>query len=187
MIFAGNDTTQSSDAGIVDLPLPYHAAPSPQPQTPALHRNTTLSLTLNAFFLAYLGGERCYATVSRDAFAVDGYGYVQEQDGGGVREAWLGMFHQLECLHQMLWAPRGQAEKKRKDSVVDEQDDQGEAQWDRCFDYLRQVVLCGADDTVEVSDGVGGGWESFGDGGVGRQCRGRGRYIHQEGRIAGAG
>ncbi|KAF9729014.1 hypothetical protein PMIN04_005908 [Paraphaeosphaeria minitans] len=264
MTFTGNDTTQSSDSGFLNLSSPYHAAPSPQPQTPILHPNInfssyipsffsrsayhpiphvqshdetsdpphstphkrrarhanrtllaslalliSLSLTINAFLLAYLGGQRRYATIPHDAFAVselgrnytchreqatqfyrvdrfervdvayDHYwrellggsdGYVYTQGRSGVREARFGMFHQLECLYQFRQALRAKEGKaKRKDFVVVGQEEEGEGGWKHCFDYLRQIVLCGADDTVEVSDGVGGGWESFGYGE--RQCR----------------
>ena len=83
------------------------------------------------------------------------------------------MFHQMECLERMRVALRrddeGKGKEKRKDFVVVNGGDRS-AGWGHCLDYLRQSVLCGADDTMEVSEGDAGGWDTFGYGSR-RQCR----------------
>lgn len=100
-------------------------------------------------------------------------GYLYVNSSGVIREARFGMFHQLECLYQLRRTAQGtrDGKQKRKDFVfVGDADGEEELGWRHCFDYLRQTILCGADDTVEMSDGIEGGWGSFGY--VGRRsCR----------------
>ena len=100
-------------------------------------------------------------------------GYVRGVEGKEGVRARFAMFHQMECLEQIRMAlRRGEEEngkEKRKDFVVVGGGD-GLAEWRHCLEYLRQSVLCGADDTMEVSEGNGGGWKTFGYGSR-RQCR----------------
>lgn len=100
-------------------------------------------------------------------------GYVRGVEGKKGVRARFAMFHQMECLEKIRMALRrgeeGKIREKRKDFVI-VGGGNGSAGWGHCLDYLRQSVLCGADDTIEISEGNEGGWETFGYGGR-RQCR----------------
>ncbi|KIX96817.1 uncharacterized protein Z520_07537 [Fonsecaea multimorphosa CBS 102226] len=63
----------------------------------------------------------------------------------------IGMFHQLHCLTGIRKAL--QRAKAGEDIGTDDHDD---PHWPHCFWYLRQSILCAADDTIEMSHG----WDS---------------------------
>lgn len=101
---------------------------------------------------------------------------VDRPDGGDVGRARLAMFHQLECLERMrealvslaLGEGNRKGQERRKDFVIiadGDRDGDGAGEVGRCLDYLRQSMLCGADDTVEVEGDDGFGY------GRGRTCR----------------
>lgn len=87
-----------------------------------------------------------------------------EREDGKVRRAGFGMFHELDCLRRL----RKIVEKGRWEMAEDFQDDYGS--WEQCFDYLRQMALCNADDTAETSEIHDGKW-LIGRFGNERQCK----------------
>ncbi|KAF2637330.1 hypothetical protein P280DRAFT_100201 [Massarina eburnea CBS 473.64] len=117
-------------------------------------------------------------------------GYIHtafNRPDGETRPARLAMFHQLSCLAKIRTAAqnngvphredshsrrysRGSDSGKRKDAVW--LPGQEEPEWTHCFDYLKQVLQCHADDTVEISYLRDGAWKSWGFGSR-RQCRNR--------------
>ncbi|BDD54454.1 hypothetical protein MAP00_000072 [Monascus purpureus] len=67
-------------------------------------------------------------------------------DGQPQRES-ISMFHQLHCLASIRMAL--QESRENKDVGMDWRDN---AHWPHCLDYLRQTILCFADDTLEHRD-----------------------------------
>ncbi|KAK3208720.1 hypothetical protein GRF29_77g1740238 [Pseudopithomyces chartarum] len=135
-----------------------------------------LSLGFNAvWFLGLVSGahETCYATqetrlVMKDQFAnvykkdnkawTDLQGgswgtvYTKEnRDDGVVRMGGVAMFHQLHCLDSFRHAIQQLQDGHQIgfDHSTDTAAHKGH--WPHCFDYLRQILLCQADDTVETS------------------------------------
>ncbi|KAF2203339.1 hypothetical protein GQ43DRAFT_479151 [Delitschia confertaspora ATCC 74209] len=79
---------------------------------------------------------------------------TEKGDWGGERVI-FGMFHQLHCLHAIRTALQHRPHQLEVwESSLDEK------QWLQCFDYLRQVAHCNADDTLESVDGDEGGYNS---------------------------
>lgn len=89
------------------------------------------------------------------------------RDDGRVRIARMGMFHQLSCLAALRSVVQA-LEKGEEFPNVSGKVHQGD--WLHCLDYLRQVIQCNADDTIEISKLVNGKWVNDGFGGQ-RQCR----------------
>jgi hypothetical protein len=98
----------------------------------------------------------------------EGFVYTKlGRSDGKVRRARLAMFHQLSCLSKLRSGI--QAHENNHDNhefdVGSHRED-----WLQCFDYLRQVFECNADDSVEVSDIVQGRWVTNGFGSP-KECR----------------
>lgn len=126
---------------------------------------------------AYERLDSIYDHYWKDTFGgSDGYIYTSlNRPDGQIRKARFGMFHQLQCLYdirQELSRSMNKKHSKRKDLVfIDDHDGlEGPQAWKHCFDYLRQTVMCNADDTVEASENKYGEWKTFGYGSK-RQCR----------------
>ncbi|KAF1955188.1 hypothetical protein CC80DRAFT_549396 [Byssothecium circinans] len=114
-------------------------------------------------------------------------GYIHtslNRPDGRVERARLAMFHQLSCLarirrvvqssypyhrasHDVFAGEEGR-NGKREDAVWMAGMD--EPEWTYCFDYLRQVLQCQADDTIEIIHELEGAWRTWGFGSK-RQCR----------------
>jgi hypothetical protein len=94
---------------------------------------------------------------------------------GKIRKAGLAMFHQLECLAQIRMAVQKLQDKNI--TGVDAEMDGLHGYWAHCFDYLRQIILCNADDSIESSKIVAGKWTSDGFGGV-KECRDH-KWLHE--------
>lgn len=94
-----------------------------------------------------------------------GFVYTKlNREDGKVRKARLAIFHQLNCLARIRNAVqrRYRFERERRKDIVWLEDGlgDGEMNWAHCFDYLRQVVLCNANDSVETSNMMDGKWTS---------------------------
>ncbi|KAI0396792.1 hypothetical protein F5Y17DRAFT_417817 [Xylariaceae sp. FL0594] len=84
-----------------------------------------------------------------------------EEGGGGLRRYGIGMFHQLHCLQMIRGALQqkgqghvhGHEHEKRSENAHGHDhggDDAAAAHVLHCLDYLRQTILCVADDTIEI-------------------------------------
>ncbi|KAF2091591.1 hypothetical protein K490DRAFT_61024 [Saccharata proteae CBS 121410] len=138
----------------------------------------SVSLLINvAYWLRHLSdraaGLKCYPTHASQFVANDTYANVytwanpywealggksagviytsQGQADGKVRPGGMSMFHQLHCLDSFRHAIQQlqHGDKIGYDEKTDVSMHQGH--WPHCFDYLRQTLLCYADDTVEPS------------------------------------
>ncbi|KAF2017773.1 hypothetical protein BU24DRAFT_478936 [Aaosphaeria arxii CBS 175.79] len=85
---------------------------------------------------------------------------------GEVRRAGLAMFHQLDCLAKIRAVVQGLQNGGTDTEDVGEH----HGYWPHCFDYLRRVIECNADDSLEVSRVVGGRWVVEGFGSM-KECR----------------
>lgn len=85
-----------------------------------------------------------------------------------IRRAGLAMFHQLDCLAKLRSVIQALQDGIREKDIVDVGEHHG--YWPHCFDYLRQVILCNADDSVESSEVFEGRWVSSGFGDT-KECR----------------
>ncbi|KAF2277879.1 uncharacterized protein EI97DRAFT_431963 [Westerdykella ornata] len=86
---------------------------------------------------------------------------------GKTRKAGLAMFHQLDCLAKLRSVVQA-LQEGRPHALVDVGEHHG--YWPHCWDYLRQVILCNADDSLEVGEVEDGRWVTKGFGSA-RVCR----------------
>ncbi|KAF2112023.1 hypothetical protein BDV96DRAFT_649388 [Lophiotrema nucula] len=85
---------------------------------------------------------------------------------GKVRRAGFAMFHQLDCLSKL----RSVIQALQNGDKQHEDGGELHGYWPHCFDYLRQTILCNADDSVEVSEVRDGNWVDKGFDSV-KECR----------------
>ncbi|KAF2006570.1 hypothetical protein P154DRAFT_559102 [Amniculicola lignicola CBS 123094] len=106
------------------------------------------------------------------------YTSVNRADGK-VRKAGLGMFHQLHCLARLREVIQALQRGDKKTAVDHAGNDLGEhhGMWPHCFDYLRQVIMCNADDSVETSEVRDGKWVTTGFGSE-KMCR-QHEWLHE--------
>lgn len=94
----------------------------------------------------------------------------ENRDDGQVRVAGIGMFHQLHCLNGFRAAIQQLQEGKQIGYSAFTDVSEHKGHWPHCFDYLRQVLLCYADDSIELSRIDAGKWTLSGYDSP-RQCR----------------
>ncbi|KAF2452361.1 hypothetical protein BDY21DRAFT_407070 [Lineolata rhizophorae] len=89
--------------------------------------------------------------------------YTSEgRDDGLTRKAGISMFHQLHCLAGIRSAIQQLQEGKEIGFSEETDTSEHRGHWPHCFDYLRQVLLCHADDSVELSQLESGQWRISG-------------------------
>jgi Mycotoxin biosynthesis protein UstYa len=79
-----------------------------------------------------------------------------------LRPAGMAMFHQLHCLAGLRSAIQQLQDGKEIGYDIESDVSDHAGHWPHCLDYLRQVLLCYADGTVETSEEVDGQWRISG-------------------------
>jgi hypothetical protein len=89
------------------------------------------------------------------------------RNDGQTRRAGLAMFHQLDCLAKL----RNVIQALQEGNLYDDVDvAEHHGYWPHCLDYLRQTILCNADDSLEKGEVVDGRWVTSGFGAP-KECR----------------
>ncbi|PQE29572.1 Tat pathway signal sequence protein [Rutstroemia sp. NJR-2017a BBW] len=105
-------------------------------------------------------------------------GFVLRLDENGTQHKYgISMYHSLHCLIMMRSAIQGlyrEIERLNGGENMAGDHDHGEhgdpTHWLHCFDYLRQIILCAADGTIEPPRTNPEGKENV-DGMIERKCR----------------